>query len=183
MFNRDRVPGLPGSSPRPTNRGDGYGRAPAPQQQPPPRQPGYDTRMGGYEDNTAGGPGYGGPPGYGSGPGAQQRMPARGPPPGGMGGGGGGGGGSRPALRLRPIKSPGGNAFAFGNLCDPWHIPRTANLMFPGLPSPLRTSHPTATVQTSTFWSTATMYFLRGLPKAVGRVRSDSQMHKGRGRP
>ncbi|CAN9474711.1 unnamed protein product [Alternaria alternata] len=37
-----------------------------------------------------------------------QRMPARGPP--------GGGGGAGPARQLRPIKSPGGNAYAFGNI-------------------------------------------------------------------
>ncbi|KAF2477963.1 AAA-domain-containing protein [Lindgomyces ingoldianus] len=101
MFNRDRLPGLPGSSPRPSTRNDGYVRPP--QQQPPPRQSGYDTRMGGYEEAP--------PSGYGAPPGAQ-RMPARGPPPsGGMGGVRGG-----PAIQLRPIKSPGGNAFAFGNL-------------------------------------------------------------------
>lgn len=99
MFNRDRVPGLPGSSPRPPQRGDGYGRAPQ-QQPPPPRQPQYDTRMSGYDTP---------PPGYGGG--APQRMPARGPPPGGMDGGRGG-----PTMQLRPIKSPGGNAYAFGNL-------------------------------------------------------------------
>lgn len=94
MFNRDRMPGLPGSSPRPPNRG------PPPQQQPPPqRSPGYDTRMGGYEDQ--------GPPGYG------QRMPVRGPPPG-RGGGGGG-----PSMQLRPVKSPGGNAYALANLYVP----------------------------------------------------------------
>ncbi|USP75209.1 uncharacterized protein yc1106_02483 [Curvularia clavata] len=97
MFNRDRVPGLPGSSPRPPQRNDGYGQPPPPQQQPPR---GYDPRMGGgYENRPA--PGYGAPP-----PGAQ-RMPARAP----QGGGGGG-----PARQLRPIKSPGGNAYAFGNL-------------------------------------------------------------------
>jgi vesicle-fusing ATPase len=100
MFNRDRVPGLPGSSPRPPNRNDGYGRPP--QQQPPPQRPsGPDTSMAGYDDRAQ--QGYGAPP-----PGAQ-RMPARGPPS-----GGGGGGGS--VRQLRPIKSPGGNAYAFGNL-------------------------------------------------------------------
>ncbi|KAF2853894.1 AAA-domain-containing protein [Plenodomus tracheiphilus IPT5] len=96
MFNRDRLPGLPGSSPRPPQRNDGYGRPPA-QQQPPQRSPGPDTRMGGYDDRSQ--QGYGGPP-----PGGQ-RMPSRGAP---------GGGGS--ARQLRPIKSPGGNAYAFGNL-------------------------------------------------------------------
>ncbi|KAF2495115.1 AAA-domain-containing protein [Lophium mytilinum] len=45
-------------------------------------------------------PGYGGPP--------QQRMPTGRAPPA-MGGGG-------PARQLRPIKSPGGNSYAFGNL-------------------------------------------------------------------
>lgn len=94
MFNRDRLPGLPGSSPRPAPRNDGYGRPP--QQQPPMQRP--DTNMGGYDDRPQ--QGYGAPP-----PGGQ-RMPARGPP-------GGGGGGAR---QLRPIKSPGGNAYAFGNL-------------------------------------------------------------------
>lgn len=95
MFNRDRVPGLPGSSPRPPQRNDGSGRPPA-QQYPPPRPSGPDTRTGGYEDRSQ--HGYGGPP-----PGAQ-RMPARGPTAG------------APARQLRPIKSPGGNAYAFGNL-------------------------------------------------------------------
>ncbi len=93
MFNRDKLPGLPGSSPRPLPR-DGYAR-PQQQKPPPQRLPAYDTRMsGGYEEQP--------PQGYG------QRMPTRGPPPGGAGGG-------RPVL-LRPIKSPGGNAYAFGNL-------------------------------------------------------------------
>ncbi|OAL01382.1 AAA-domain-containing protein [Phaeosphaeriaceae sp. SRC1lsM3a] len=95
MFNRDRLPGLPGSSPRPPQRNDGYGRPP--QQQPPPqRAPVQDSRMGGYEDK----PQQGYPP-----QGGQQRMPQRGPAPGGA-----------PARQLRPIKSPGGNAYAFGNL-------------------------------------------------------------------
>ncbi|KAJ4992201.1 ATPase [Stagonosporopsis vannaccii] len=93
MFNRDRLPGLPGSAPRPPPRNDGYGQPP-PQQPRQPPQPGYDTRMGGYDDRQQ--LGYGAP---------QQRMPSRGPP---------GGGGS--ARQLRPIKSPGGNAYAFGNL-------------------------------------------------------------------
>ncbi|KAF2195508.1 AAA-domain-containing protein [Zopfia rhizophila CBS 207.26] len=100
MFNRDRLPGLPGSSPRPPGRNDGYGR-PNPQQPPPPRS-NYDTRMGSYEEPL--------PPGYGNPPGAQ-RMPVRGPPGGSMGGGRDGS-----SMQLRPIKSPGGNAFAFGNL-------------------------------------------------------------------
>ncbi|KAF2649393.1 vesicle-fusing ATPase [Lophiostoma macrostomum CBS 122681] len=91
MFNRDRVPGLPGSSPRPPQRNDGYGRPP--QQPPPGRQP--DTRMSGYEDQP--------PPGYGG-----QRMPTRGPPPPNSRG--------ASAVQLRPIKSPGGNAYALGNL-------------------------------------------------------------------
>ncbi|CAO2654252.1 Nn.00g109850.m01.CDS01 [Neocucurbitaria sp. VM-36] len=98
MFNRDRLPGLPGSSPRPPQRNDGYGRPPQQQQPPPQRSPGYDTRMGGYDDRQ--------PPGYGAPPSGGQRLPARGP----QGGGGG------PARQLRPIKSPGGNAYAFGNL-------------------------------------------------------------------
>lgn len=97
MFNRDRIPGLSGSSPRPPQRNDGSGRPPA-QQYPPPRSSGPDTRMGGYDDRSQ--HGYGGPP-----PGAQ-RMPTRGTP-----------GGGAPARQLRPIKSPGGNAYAFGNLC------------------------------------------------------------------
>ncbi|KAH7410247.1 P-loop containing nucleoside triphosphate hydrolase protein [Phaeosphaeria sp. MPI-PUGE-AT-0046c] len=87
--------GLPGSSPRPPQRNDGYGRPP--QQQPPPqRSPAQDSRMGGYDDKQQ--PGY--PP-----QGGQQRMPQRGPAPGGVS-----------ARQLRPIKSPGGNAYAFGNL-------------------------------------------------------------------
>lgn len=95
MFNRDRLPGLPGSSPRPPQRSDGYGQPPQqpPQQRPPP---GYDTRMGGYSEQ----PQQGYPP-----QGGQQRMPQRGPAPGGT-----------QARQLRPIKSPGGNAYAFGNL-------------------------------------------------------------------
>jgi vesicle-fusing ATPase len=97
MFNRDRLPGLPGSSPRPAPRNDGYGQPP-PQQPRQPPQPGYDSRMGGYDDRQQ--QGYGAPQqGYGA---PQQRMPARGPPSG--------------ARQLRPIKSPGGNAYAFGNL-------------------------------------------------------------------
>lgn len=95
MFNRDRLPGLPGSSPRPPQRNDGYGRPP--QQQPPPqRAPAQDTRMGGYSDQ----PQQGYPP-----QGGQQRMPQRVPASGGA-----------PTRQLRPIKSPGGNAYAFGNL-------------------------------------------------------------------
>ncbi|KAF2876524.1 vesicle-fusing ATPase [Massariosphaeria phaeospora] len=97
MFNRDRLPGLPGSSPRPPARNDGYGRPPQQHQQPPP---GQDTRTGSYQDQP--------PPGYGSGP---QRLPARAPAPGSIGGGRSG-----PPVQLRPIKSPGGNSYAFGNL-------------------------------------------------------------------
>jgi vesicle-fusing ATPase len=55
--------------------------------------------MAGYDDRQ--------PQGYGAPPQGGQRMPARGP----QGGGGGG-----PARQLRPIKSPGGNAYAFGNM-------------------------------------------------------------------
>ncbi|CAE6996866.1 hypothetical protein P3342_000466 [Pyrenophora teres f. teres] len=58
--------------------------------------------------------GYGGRPPAGAPPPGAQRMPARVPP--GSGGGGGGGGGGGPARQLRPIKSPGGNAYAFGNI-------------------------------------------------------------------
>ncbi|KAH9861529.1 hypothetical protein J1614_011278 [Plenodomus biglobosus] len=96
MFNRDRLPGLPGSSPRPPPRNDGYGRPPA-QQQPPQRSPGPDTRMGGYDDRS-------------------QRMPSRGPS-----------GAGASARQLRPIKSPGGNAYAFGNLAavSPQDFPPT----------------------------------------------------------
>lgn len=90
MFNRDRIPGLSGSSPRPPPRDDGYGRPP-PQQQPPPRQPGYDPRMGGgYGQQPPAG--YGAPP-----PQAPRVAPGR-------------------ARQLRPIKSPGGNAYALGNI-------------------------------------------------------------------
>ncbi|KAH8727920.1 P-loop containing nucleoside triphosphate hydrolase protein [Phaeosphaeriaceae sp. PMI808] len=98
MFNRDRLPGLPGSSPRPPQRNDGYGRPPQQQQPPPQRSPGQDARMGGYDDRQQ--QGY--PP-----QGGQQRMPQRGPAP---------GSGGAPVRQLRPIKSPGGNAYAFGNL-------------------------------------------------------------------
>jgi hypothetical protein len=90
MFNRDRVPGLPGSSPRPPQRSDGYGRPP--QQQPAPQ---HDTRMGGYEDRP--------PPGYGA-PRASGGMPQRGSAPGGL------------PRTLRPVKSAGGNSYAFGNM-------------------------------------------------------------------
>ncbi|KAF2445715.1 AAA-domain-containing protein [Karstenula rhodostoma CBS 690.94] len=95
MFNRDRLPALPGSSPRPPPRNDGYGRPPQQQPQAPlQRSPGYDARAGGYDQPP--------PPGYPA-QGGQQRMPAREPQ-------------SGRALQLRPIKSPGGNAYAFGNL-------------------------------------------------------------------
>ncbi|KAF2799438.1 AAA-domain-containing protein [Melanomma pulvis-pyrius CBS 109.77] len=108
MFNRNQpqAGGLPGSSPRPPV---GYGR---PQQQPPPQRQSADTRMGGYGDQPPAA-GYGPPPGA-------QRMPARGPQPGANGGG-------RPAVQLRPVKSPGGNAFAFGNLAavSPQDFPPT----------------------------------------------------------
>ncbi|KAF2279561.1 AAA-domain-containing protein [Westerdykella ornata] len=108
MFNRDRLPGLPGSSPRPPQRPDGYGRPPPQQQPPPQRHPGYDTRMGGYEEQP--------PPGYGSRP-SGQGMPARVAVPS-RGG---------PAMQLRPIKSPGGNAYAFGNIAavSPHDFPPT----------------------------------------------------------
>lgn len=99
MFNRDRVPGLPGSSPRPPQqRSDGYGPPPTQRQQPPPqRSPGYDPRAAGYgEQPPAGYPQAG-----------QQRAPQHAPQA----------GGGR-VLQLRPIKSPGGNAYAFGNLQD-----------------------------------------------------------------
>lgn len=67
--------------------------------------------MGGYDDRQAAG--YGAPP-----PGGQ-RLPVRGPQ--------GGGGGGSPARQLRPIKSPGGNAYAFGNLVavSPYDFPQT----------------------------------------------------------
>ncbi|KAJ4341187.1 transport between ER and Golgi ATPase protein [Didymella glomerata] len=108
MFNRDRLPGLPGSSPRPPPRNDGYQQP----QQPPRQAP--DTRMGGYDDRQQ--QGYGAPP-QGHGAPQQQRMPARGGPPGGG------------AQQLRPIKSPGGNAYAFGNLVavSPQDFPPTAD--------------------------------------------------------
>ncbi|KAH7058748.1 vesicle-fusing ATPase [Macrophomina phaseolina] len=92
MFNRGNLPF--GSKPDAGSpRRDGYG--PPPGQQAPP--PGYDPR--------AGGPG-GRSPGY---PPAQQ-VPARRPAPGGAPGGGG------RQSQLRPVKSPGGNAYAFGNV-------------------------------------------------------------------
>lgn len=92
MFNRGNLPF--GSKPDAgAPRRDGYG--PAPGQQVP--SAGYDPR--------AGGPG-GRSPGY---PPAQQ-VPARRPAPGGAPGGGG------RQVQLRPVKSPGGNAYAFGNV-------------------------------------------------------------------
>ena len=103
MFNRDKLPAMPNpfgsrpdGSPRPPPRNDGYGR---PNQQPPPRQGGYDARMsGGYDD----------PPNYSGQP--PQRTPI-GRPPAAMAGGN-----NAREMQLRPIKSPGGNAYAFGNL-------------------------------------------------------------------
>ena len=103
MFNRDKLPAMPNpfgsrpdGSPRPP-RNDGYGR---PNQQPPLRQGGYDARMsGGYDDQ----PNYGGQP--------PQRTPMGRSPPAAMAGGN-----NARAMQLRPIKSPGGNAYAFGNL-------------------------------------------------------------------
>lgn len=92
MFNRGNLPF--GSKPDAgAPRRDGYG--PPPGQQAP--SAGYDPR--------AGGPG-GRSPGY---PPAQQ-VPARRPAPGGAPGGGG------RQVQLRPVKSPGGNAYAFGNV-------------------------------------------------------------------
>src|ERR1700733_10765358 len=103
MFNRDKLPAMPNpfglrsdGSPRPP-RDDGYGR---PSQQPPPRQGGYNTRIsGGYDD----------PPNYVGQP--PQRTPMGSPLPAAIAGGN-----SARAMQLRPIKSPGGNAYAFGNL-------------------------------------------------------------------
>lgn len=176
MFNRDRVPGLPGSSPRPPQRNDGYGQPP-PQQQQPPR--GYDPRMGGYENRPA--PGYGAPP-----PGGQ-RAPARAPQ---------GGGGS--ARQLRPIKSPGGNAYAFGNLYVlPYsfvNMPNTINVpnsfsvklflcsnQYTGLPYLLRTSSQTPTAPIFTSFSTGTSLSLHGLHKVVNQEKSVLPTHKEHG--
>ncbi|KAL1646388.1 transport between ER and Golgi ATPase protein [Diplodia intermedia] len=87
MFNRGNLPF--GSRPDAgAPRRDGYG--PPPGQQPPP--PGYDPRQGS---------GY--PP--------AQQVPARRPAPGAAPGGGGG-----RQMQLKPVKSPGGNAYAFGNV-------------------------------------------------------------------
>ncbi|OMP81588.1 Vesicular-fusion protein sec18 [Diplodia seriata] len=86
MFNRGNLPF--GSRPDAgAPRRDGYG--PPPGQQPPP---GYDPRQGS---------GY--PP--------AQQVPARRPAPGAAPGGGGG-----RQMQLKPVKSPGGNAYAFGNV-------------------------------------------------------------------
>ncbi|OJD37180.1 vesicular-fusion protein sec18 [Diplodia corticola] len=87
MFNRGNLPF--GSRPDAgAPRRDGYGPPPG-QQQPPP---GYDPRQGG---------GY--PP--------AQQVPSRRPAPGAAPGGGGG-----RQMQLKPVKSPGGNAYAFGNV-------------------------------------------------------------------
>ncbi|KAL0254974.1 transport between ER and Golgi ATPase protein [Diplodia seriata] len=86
MFNRGNLPF--GSRPDAgAPRRDGYG--PPPGQQPPS---GYDPRQGS---------GY--PP--------AQQVPARRPAPGAAPGGGGG-----RQMQLKPVKSPGGNAYAFGNV-------------------------------------------------------------------
>ncbi|KAB2568908.1 ATPase AAA-type VAT [Lasiodiplodia theobromae] len=92
MFNRGNLPF--GSRPDAgAPRRDGYG--PPPGQQHPP--PGYDPRQG--------------PPGGGYPP--AQQVPARRPAPGPAPGGGGRGGRQ---IQLKPVKSPGGNAYAFGNV-------------------------------------------------------------------
>ena len=180
MFNRDRVPGLPGSSPRPPQRNDGYGQPP-PQQQPPR---GYDPRMGGYENRPA--PGYGAPP-----PGGQ-RMPARAP----QGGGGGGG----PARQLRPIKSPGGNAYAFGNLyvfeiySQPHILPSyyrgplsfsvelfERSNKYTGLRYLLKTSNQTPTAPISISSSTETSLSLRDLRKGANQEKLVLPTHKEHG--
>ncbi|KAF2760030.1 AAA-domain-containing protein [Pseudovirgaria hyperparasitica] len=104
MFNRNNIPSMPnpfGSRPDASQRPSQHNYDRAPQQQPPPnrQQGGYDPRMGGgYSDQA---PQYGGQPG----------MPPRRAPPQQQGRGQ-----SENVVQLRPIKSPGGNAFAFGNL-------------------------------------------------------------------
>ncbi|KAF2808032.1 AAA-domain-containing protein [Mytilinidion resinicola] len=96
MFNRDRIPNpfgaRPDGAPRTPARNDGYGRPP---QQP--QQGGYDARMSGHDAPAQG---YDAPP--------PQRVP--------MGRASPATGGGGPARQLRPIKSPGGNSYAFGNL-------------------------------------------------------------------
>ncbi|KAL1627263.1 transport between ER and Golgi ATPase protein [Neofusicoccum ribis] len=95
MFNRNNLPfGSRPDAGAPPRR-DGYG---PPGQQPP--QPGHDPRMGGPGGQQRS-PAY--PP--------TQQVPARRPPPGAAPGGGGG-----RQVQLRPVKSPGGNAYAFGNV-------------------------------------------------------------------
>ncbi|KAF2747176.1 vesicle-fusing ATPase [Sporormia fimetaria CBS 119925] len=94
MFNRDRLPGLPGSSPRP-QRNEGYERVPRQESQPPQRPSGYDPRMG---DPS---------PGY-----RQEPSAYRAPPPTRATPQGGG------SLMLHPIKNPGGHRYVLSNLAD-----------------------------------------------------------------
>ncbi|KAF2083560.1 vesicle-fusing ATPase [Saccharata proteae CBS 121410] len=97
MFNRNNLPSVPNpfagrggeGSPRGPPQRDGYGRAP---QQPPQPPRGHDTRMGDA-------------PPYNS----AQQMPSRRPPQSASTGGG-------RTMQLRPVKSPGGNVYAFGNV-------------------------------------------------------------------
>ncbi|KAF2835595.1 putative vesicle fusion factor [Patellaria atrata CBS 101060] len=96
MFNRNNLPNPFGSRPdasaRQSHRG-GYDR---PSQQPPPQQGNYGSRMsGGYENGQP----HGGDRDYQP----PQRVPMRREPQGGP-------------LQLRPVRSPGGNAYAFGNI-------------------------------------------------------------------
>ncbi|TKA71986.1 hypothetical protein B0A49_07370 [Cryomyces minteri] len=113
MFNRNNLPSMPNpfgsrpeGSPRPAAR-DGYTQPPP----TPPRQGGYDTRMGGVPDA---------PPAYGSNRDRQasQRTPAGRPAAGGRTGGSG------RVLQLRPAKSPN-DSYTFGNLAavSPMDIP------------------------------------------------------------
>jgi vesicle-fusing ATPase len=94
MFNRFGGGGA--GRPDPNQEGAQRG-APAPNYSRP-QQGSYDSRMGGYDSPT---PQYGGAP---------QRIPVGGrqPPPQQRASAG--------AMQLKPIKSPGGNAYAFGNL-------------------------------------------------------------------
>ncbi|MCJ1364317.1 transport between ER and Golgi ATPase protein [Acarospora aff. strigata] len=118
MFNRNNLPSVPNpfgarqdSGARPSPR-DGYGHPNQPP--PPPRQPSYETRMGGgYEERR----GYGGPKEY---EGAQRPPVGRQAPGARMSGSGAAG----RTWHLRPAKSPD-NTYTFGNLVavSPLDIP------------------------------------------------------------
>jgi vesicle-fusing ATPase len=98
MFNRGSG-GLFGGAGSGPNQDGGQRGAPPSQNYSRPQQGSYDSRMGGYDTPP--------PAQYG---GAPQRIPVGGrqPPPQQRRSAG--------AAQLKPIKSPGGNAYAFGNL-------------------------------------------------------------------